>query len=70
VYQANLLRSNPIAAGKVSGVGLLVFFLCVLAGAGATAATKSPAYVDGLDSEPICVKTKRGRHPWESVFRP
>jgi regulator of protease activity HflC (stomatin/prohibitin superfamily) len=26
-------------------VGLLVFFLCVLAGAGASAATKSPAYI-------------------------
>ena len=45
MYQANLLRSNPIAAGKVSGVGLLVFFLCVLAGTGTTAATKSLAYV-------------------------
>jgi len=45
VYQANLLRSNPVAAGKASGVGLLVFFLCVLAGAGASAATKSPAYI-------------------------
>jgi regulator of protease activity HflC (stomatin/prohibitin superfamily) len=45
VYQANLLRSNPIAAGKVSGVGLLVSFLCALAGVGATAATRSPAYV-------------------------
>jgi regulator of protease activity HflC (stomatin/prohibitin superfamily) len=45
VYQANLLRSNPVAAGKVSGVGLLVSFLCAFAGAGATTATKSPAYV-------------------------
>ena len=44
MYQANLLRSDPIAAGKVSGVGLLVSFLCALAGAGGSAATKSPAY--------------------------
>jgi SPFH domain/Band 7 family protein len=45
VYQANLLRSNPVAAGKISGVGVLVSFFCACAGAGATATTKSPAYV-------------------------
>ena len=45
MYQPGLLRSNPFAAGRVSGVWLLVFFLCAFGGVEANAITKSPAYV-------------------------
>ena len=47
MYQPNLVRSNPLAAGRVSGVGVLMFVVCVIAGAMAAAATKSPAYIYG-----------------------
>ncbi|HUD57411.1 MAG TPA: slipin family protein [Terracidiphilus sp.] len=45
MYQPGLLRSNAFAAGRVSGVGLLVFFLCAFGGVEANAITKSHVYV-------------------------
>jgi regulator of protease activity HflC (stomatin/prohibitin superfamily) len=45
VSQSNLTRSNPLAAGRVSGAGLVMLFIFVIAGFVAMSFTKSTVYL-------------------------